>query len=224
MARILVFDVNETLLDLRALDPHFERIFGNKGLRQAWFSQFIQNALVATIAGPYLPFGKIGMGALEMIAARQGVKLAEEDKSSILTTMASLPPHAEVIEALALLKEAGATLVTLTNSTEQVVQKQVLHAGLQKYFTQTFSADTIQRLKPAPEPYHMVAQAMGVSIEETRLIAAHAWDIAGALRAGCTAAFVARPGMVLDPLSQQPDIIGSDIREVAEKILATDFA
>ncbi len=31
MPRICVFDVNETLLDLRALDPHFERTFGEEG-------------------------------------------------------------------------------------------------------------------------------------------------------------------------------------------------
>jgi 2-haloacid dehalogenase len=44
----------------------------------------------------------------------------------------------------------------------------------------------------------MAAERMGVTIGEIRMIAAHAWDIAGARRAGCAAAFVARPGMVLD--------------------------
>ena len=39
MARICVFNVNETLLELGALDPHFERIFGDGGVRRAWFGQ-----------------------------------------------------------------------------------------------------------------------------------------------------------------------------------------
>jgi 2-haloacid dehalogenase len=223
MVKILVFDVNETLLDLRALDPHFERVFGEGSIRQTWFNQFIQNALTATVAGPYQPFGKIGRGALEMVADRQGRLLSEEEKMSILNELTNLPPHAEVIEALTSLQNAGAKLVTLTNSTELVVQKQIANAGLQRYFERTFSADTVQRLKPAPDPYQLVAREMGVSIQETRLIAAHAWDIAGALQAGCTAAFVARPGMVLDPLYPKPDIIGADLKEIAEKILATDF-
>ena len=34
MTRACVFDVNETLLDLAALDPHFERVFGNAAVRQ----------------------------------------------------------------------------------------------------------------------------------------------------------------------------------------------
>jgi 2-haloacid dehalogenase len=58
---------------------------------------------------------------------------------------------------------------------------------------------------------------------EVRLIAAHAWDIAGALRAGCAAAFIARPGMVLDPLAPRPDIVGADLREVADQILAIEL-
>ena len=36
MARVCVFDVNETLLDLGALDPHFERIFGKPGSANFW--------------------------------------------------------------------------------------------------------------------------------------------------------------------------------------------
>jgi hypothetical protein len=57
---------------------------------------------------------------------------------------------------------------------------------------------------------------------EIRLIAAHAWDVAGALRAGCAAAFVARPGTVLDPLVERPDVVGSDLRAVADQILARE--
>jgi 2-haloacid dehalogenase len=55
-----------------------------------------------------------------------------------------------------------------------------------------------------------------------RLVAAHAWDIAGAQAAGCAAAFVARPGKVLSPLGERPDVIGADLREVAAQIVAIE--
>ena len=87
---------------------------------------------------------------------------------------------------------------------------------------QVLSADMVGRLKPGPEPYRMAAERMGVDIGGMRLIAAHAWDVAGALRAGCAAAFVARPGMVLDPLVERPDVIGADLGEVADQILALE--
>jgi 2-haloacid dehalogenase len=219
MARVCVFDVNETLLDLGALDPHFERAFGDAAVRRAWFSQLLQSAFLATITGAYSDFGTIGGAALEMVAEREGVDLSDEDKQEILGGMRELPPHPEVVESLALLRDAGLRLATLTNSTQQVAEAQMDNSGLRDYFEQILSADTVGRLKPAPEPYRMAAQSVGVEVERIRLVAAHAWDVAGALRAGCAAAFVARPGMVLDPLVERPDVVGADLRVVADRIL-----
>lgn len=54
---------------------------------------------------------------------------------------------------------------------------------------------------------------------DVRLVAAHSWDVSGALAAGARAAFVARPGMVLSPLGPQPDIVGADIADVVAQIL-----
>ncbi len=60
MGRVIVCDVIETMLDLRALDPHFERIFGDRAARQEWFQQMLQSAFVATITHVYADFGTIG--------------------------------------------------------------------------------------------------------------------------------------------------------------------
>jgi 2-haloacid dehalogenase len=46
--------------------------------------------------------------------------------------------------------------------------------------------------------------------------------ISFALRAGCAAAFVARPGKVLYPLGPKPDITGPDFRSVAKQIVAAE--
>ena len=224
MARICVFDVNETLLDLGALDVHFERAFGDPGVRRIWFSQLLQSALVATVTGAYSDFTEVGGAALEMVAEREGVDLSDEEKQQILGGMRELPPHPEVVESLSRLREAGLRLATLTNSTRQVAEGQMENSGLRNYFEQILSADDVRRLKPAPEPYRMTAESLGVEVEGIRLVAAHAWDVAGALRAGCAAAFVARPGMVLDPLVEPPDVVGADLREVAKRILEAEKA
>jgi 2-haloacid dehalogenase len=222
MARVCVFDVNETLLDLGALDPHFERVYGDAGVRRSWFLQLLQSALVATVTGVYSDFGTIGAAALEMVAEREGVYLSEEDKQEILGGMRELPPHPEVAKSLERLREAGLRTATLTNSTREVSEAQMENSGLRGYFEQILSADAVKRLKPAPEPYMMAAESLGVEIGQVRLVAAHSWDVAGALRAGCAAAFVARPGMVLDPLVERPDVVGVDLREVADRILEVE--
>jgi len=222
MPRVCVFDVNETLLDLRALDPAFAQLFGDAAVRREWFTQMIQSALVATVTGAYAPFGQIGDAALTMIAARRGVTLADDMRRQLLGGMRSLPPHPEVRPALERLRAAGLRLAALTNSTAEVAEAQLTNAGLAELFELRLSADAVRRLKPAPEAYQMAAEHLGVTLGEIRLVAAHAWDIAGALRAGCAAAFVARPGMVLDPLVPTPDVVGANLGEVAERILAAE--
>jgi 2-haloacid dehalogenase len=59
-------------------------------------------------------------------------------------------------------------------------------------------------------------------VGDLRLVAAHAWDVVGALQAGYVAAFVARPGKVLFPLGPMPDIVASDCEAVAQRIIERD--
>ena len=220
MAPAYVFDVNETLLDLAALDPYFERALGDPAAREAWFQQLIQSALVTIATGRYQQFGTIAKAALETTAALRGVTLGEADQQAIIQGMAQLPPHPEVPAALGHLHDRGLRLAALTNSTGQVAQAQLANAGLTELFEQILSADQAGRLKPAPEPYRMAADALGVPVGQLWLVAAHGWDVAGALAAGCRAAFVARPGRLPDPLASPPEVTGDDLEQVADQLLA----
>lgn len=222
MARVIVFDVNETLLDLAALDALFEAAFGRAGMRQRWSERLIASALVSTVIGTYHDFGALGRVALETLAVQEGVDLPDARRDTILGTVRRLPPHAEVPGALERLSGTGLRLAALTNSTGEVARAQLEHAGLARVFERILSADTVRRLKPAPEPYEMAARELGVPIDQVRLVAAHGWDVAGALAAGAAAAFVARPGRALEGLAPRPDIVGADLAEVTERILAVE--
>jgi 2-haloacid dehalogenase len=218
--RVCVFDVNETLLDLAALDPLFERAFGDASVRRLWFNQMLQSAFVSNITDAYVTFGEAAGAALRMTEERQGVEVSDGDRQEILGGLRDLPPHPEVPESLDRLRDAGFRLATLTNSTQEVAEAQIENAGLTDRFEQVLSADTAKRLKPAPAPYRMAARTLGIPDRELRLVAAHAWDVAGALRAGCAAAFVAR--QPFDPLVEEPDVVGADLSEVADGIIAAE--
>ena len=217
--RVLAFDVNETLLDLGALDPHFEAAFGDVSVRRQWFSQMLQLAFVGAITNHYVDFTSAQHGALAMLAEGQGVDLLAGAAEDIVGAMHTLPAHPEVDEALTRLREGGFTLAALTNSPLDVAHDQLHNAELHHHFDRVLSADQVKALKPRAEPYEFVADTYGVGPAEVRLVAAHGWDIAGALAAGCRAAFVARPGAALNPLADRPDVVGADLGEVADGIL-----
>ena len=219
MPRVIAFDVNETLLDLGPLDPLFERAFGNAALRAQWFAQMLQLSFVGGLTGRYVDFPSAQRAALTMLAKSTGTQLDREAGERIVDQMRRLPPHPDAGPALDRLRETGLTLAALTNSPLDVARDQLAHAELDERFDAILSADQVKALKPRPEPYHMVARAFETVPHDVRLVAAHAWDISGALAAGCAAAFVSRPGKVLSPLGDQPDISGGDLVEVAERII-----
>jgi 2-haloacid dehalogenase len=146
-----------------------------------------------------------------------------EEKNMILGTLRKLRPFPEVYQSLQRLRDAGLRLATLTNSTAQAAEAQLAFAGLREHFEQVISADEIKCFKPAPEVYHLAAKRLSVEPGQVRLVAAHDWDVTGALQAGCAAAFVTRPGQVMNPFGPQPDVRGADLGEVAEKILAVEL-
>jgi 2-haloacid dehalogenase len=224
MARVIVCDVNETLLDVAALAPRFERTFGEGRVLQEWFNTVLLYSEVATLAGPYSDFGTIAGAALDMVAEARGASISTADRGQIFHGMLSLPAHQDVRDGLQIMRDAGLRLVTLTNSAPTAVQQQLRNAELSSFFERSFSVDAVRRFKPAPEAYGSVAQALNIPIGQLRLVAAHAWDVVGALRAGCAAAFVARPGKVLYPLGPTPDIIGPDFKQVAQRIVDAESA
>lgn len=222
MPRVCVFDVNETLLNLSGLDPLFVDVFGDASVRREWFTQVIQSALTTVAVGDYADFGQVGAAALQMVAARRGVELVDSDQQRILGGMRKLDPHVDVLESLDLLRSSGLRLAALTNSPSATADAQLSYANIRDYFEQVLSADSVQRLKPAPEVYRMAAEKLGVGIGDIRLIACHAWDVSGALHAGCAAAFVFREGMVYDPLAPRPDVVGMDLHDAAYRILEAE--
>jgi 2-haloacid dehalogenase len=223
MPRVCVFDLQETLLDLRGLDGQFGRSFTDAAaVRRRWFAQIVQSASVCIITNHYTDFTRVAEAALEIVAAQEDVNLSRADRHELLGQLRGLPPHADVRGALERLRAGGLRMAVLTNATAALAQTQLAHAGLRDYFEQVLSADAVQRLKPAPEPYHMAAQQLGVAIGELRMISAHAWDIAGALHAGCAAAFVQRPGLPFDPLVPPPDVVGEGLTDVVERLIEAE--
>jgi len=145
---LIVFDVNETLLDLETMEPTFQRIFGDKSAMRLWFANFIMYSAALTVAGCYVPFTDIGSAVMKMLADTRGIKIDDKDKKELTEKFSTMPPHREVPAALRKLRNAGFRLFTLTDNLLEVQTRQLEHGGIVDLFERRFSADTVMLLLP----------------------------------------------------------------------------
>ncbi len=204
---LYVFDINETLLDLAALDE----VFGSSDLRTTWFTLVIRTSHVSAATGDYRDFAEIGA------AAGRYLGVGEEVMQRVAETMRGLPPHPDVRPGLQRLREGGHRLVALGNSPRRVLEPQLDHSGLTPLLHATYSVEQGGQLKPNPVAYRVVLDAEGVAPGDATMVAAHDWDIAGAVAVGMRTALVARGGQRPLPLQPEPDLSVLDLAELAAR-------
>jgi 2-haloacid dehalogenase len=71
---VLVFDVNETLIDIEALAPLFEQILGDRLATREWFGQLVMYSMTTALSGCYVDFFTLGQGVLQMLGEIHGTQ------------------------------------------------------------------------------------------------------------------------------------------------------
>src|ERR1700754_3759346 len=216
---LIVFDVNETLLDLQTMEPTFERIFGEKSAMRLWFADLILYSAALTVAGCYVPFTDIGSAVMKMLADTRGIEIDDQDKRELTEKFSTMPPHPEVRAALGKLRKAGFRLFTLTDNLLEVQTRQLQHGGIVDLFERRFSADGVKHHKPSREAYAYVARELGARPSDFCLIACHTWDTLGAVAAGWEAALIKRPGNDVLGVGPQPQVVGNNLDDVADQLI-----
>ncbi len=102
----------------------------------------------------------------------------------------------------------------------EVQTRQLKHAGIADFFECRFSADGVKHHKPSPQAYAYVERELGVQPSQLCLIACHTWDTLGAVAAGWKAALIKRPGNDVLGVGPQPQIIGANLDDVADQLIA----
>jgi 2-haloacid dehalogenase len=217
---VIVFDVNETLMNLDGIRPTFDRIFNDPDAMRLWFANLITYSEALTLSGVYVPFTDIGGAVLRMLAATRDVRITDADAADLTERFATMPPHPEVPAALRRLRDHGFRLFTLTDNTLEIAGRQLEHAGVIDVFERRFSVDeTVKRHKPAQEAYHSVATALRLDPADICLVACHVWDTIGAQSAGWQAGLILREGNAPLDVGPQPDYIGKDLNAIADQLI-----
>lgn len=218
----ILFDINETILDLTSLKPKFKAAFGEEAITATWFSMLLHTSTVCVLTNIKTDFATLAGAMLDTIAARLGVELSDVLRDEILGGFASLPPHADVKPALSRLRSAGYRTVAFTNSSFKLVASQIDNAGLTEYYDEIVSVEKTGSFKPDIKVYEFVAKYLSRPIGELRLVATHDWDTHGALAAGMLAAYIDRSGAPYHPLYYRPDVYATTMGDVVEQIIRRD--
>jgi 2-haloalkanoic acid dehalogenase type II len=136
---VLVFDVNETLIDVESMNPLFVRLFDDKRVLREWFGHLVTYSMTVTLSGLYEPYFSLGRGLLKMVGDIHDVEVGEADLDELEAGMRGMPAHPDAEEGLTLLKDAGFRMVTLTNSPHVAgAPSPLARAGLDAYFATTW--------------------------------------------------------------------------------------
>ena len=222
---IVVFDVNETLLDVSVLAPVFVRIFGTADMLRTWFDQVILYCEALTLSDGYADSGTVGLAVLRMLAEARGRSVEPADIEALKRLSSAMPTYADTPNALADLRKAGFRLFTLSNNPSAGVDVQLTHAGIRAYFAALHSIDDgVRRYKPARESYTALANTLGVAPSDLWLVSCHAFDTLGAAAAGYRTALVLRPENAPVALGRAPDVVAGDLGSVAHRIILAGAA
>jgi len=195
----VVFDAMGTLFDLA---PLRERLGAHA--TEAWFERILHSAAALTMLGDFVPFKELARTTLATTAAKLELDVDQDD---VLAQLQRLPPMPDTRAAL----ERADRAFVLTNGGREGGEALLKNAGLDGLVERVFGVDEVQAYKPDPRPYRLVLEELG----EATLVAAHAWDVVGAVRAGMSGVWVNRDERVwpfpdeVAPHATAPGLLGA---------------
>lgn len=216
--KLLVFDVNETLLDLKKVKNALQKQFDDTTAFNLWFNTLLQYSMVESITDHYHSFAEIGKATLKMTAATLNKNISQQEIDDILALITKLPPHPDVKTALLKLKSLDYRMIALTNGSSKALKAQMEFAGIGHCFEALFSVEELKTYKPQPATYQYVLNEMKIEPKDAMMIAAHPWDLAGAKKAGMQTAFIERNSQIYYPLMEEADVMIKDMNLLVQEL------
>ncbi|MHA7207757.1 haloacid dehalogenase type II [Arthrobacter sp. MDT1-65] len=218
---VIVFDVNETLSDLKGLGEAFQAAGLPPSLIHPWFAGLLRDGFALTAAGSNPEFADLATDSLHrLLTEALGPGDHRERVRSIMGVFVSLPLHADVGPGIAALSGI-APLVTLSNGAAAVAESLTERGGVKDRFVRFLSVQDAPRWKPAREAYEYAATETGHDADQLLLVAVHPWDIHGAHTAGLRTAWINRTGGTYPAYFAAPDLEADDLEALAIRLASS---
>ncbi len=218
MIKAVFFDMNETMLNLNLLQKSFSKYFDHDYIMKYWFVKLLHSSTVMGIMGEYENFGKLSEVTLESVFKETGKEWSEDAKKDILGAFKSLSAYEDVPKALSYLKKKNIKVIAVSNSSLEMMKEQLKNGGIESYFDDCYSVDSVEKYKPFKNIYEYVINQTNINAEEAAMVACHDWDLFGAKKAGLTTCYIQRKMDLYNPYFEKPDYQGDDMLELMQQL------
>ncbi len=215
--QVVLFDVFETMLRVDALGDRFVDVGRPAHEWELFFTRTLRDGMALTLAGDAPPFGKVARAALRTTT---GDTLSEEALDHVLAGFTQLPPHRDVEPALAALARAKVPAFAFTHGDPRTASDALDRAGLRSYLRGVHSAEAIGAFKPPPRVYEWVCEQVDTAPDRVALVAAHSWDVHGAVRAGLVGALATRLEGRVPDVVERPHVAAERVDTLVDRLLA----
>lgn len=215
--RVVLFDVFETVLRVEELQTRFVDVGRPAHEWELFFTRTLRDGMALTLAGSAPPFADVARAALRTTTRH---KLSEEALDHVLDGFRHLSPHPDVEPALIALAQARIPAYAFTHGTADVACGALDRAGLRTYLRGVYSSEEIGAFKPPAKVYQWVCQQVEMSSERVALVAAHSWDVHGAMRAGLVGGLATRLEGAVPDVIARPHVTAQRLDDVVAGLLA----
>ncbi|HET6588421.1 MAG TPA: haloacid dehalogenase type II [Oleiagrimonas sp.] len=210
----VAFDVLGTLFSLDTLRSPLAAMGLPPTALETWFALTLRDAFALEVTEVFKPFREIASGTLQGLLAKHGLPTDKNKVEQILDCMTELAPREDAKAAFTRLREAGISILALTNGSPESTRKLLQRAQLESMVERVITIDEVCHWKPHRAVYLHAAKVLDVDPEAMVLVSAHPWDIHGAAHAGLRTAFVA-PARPFPSAMLQPDLQADTLTDIA---------
>lgn len=221
MSIALAFDIYGTLIDPHGVVTELQQQIGDDAAEfsRVWREKQLEYTWRRSLMLRYENFGVCTRQALDYADQFMQTGLDESVKETLMQAYRVLPAYDDVPDSLELLKNEGHRLYPFSNGTADMVSAVLEHAGIDHFFEDVISVDSLQTFKPSPEVYRHVIQISDVAPENCWLVSSNGFDVSGAVSAGMKAAWLKRfDGIVFDPWEFEPTTVIRSLDELPAKV------
>ncbi len=213
----LALDVYGTLVDTGGQVERLRSLVGDRApaFSDAWRQVQLEYTFRRALMREWVDFGVCTAQALDAVAQRFSVTLADDDRQALLDGYRRLPAYDDALLALERLRDSGVRCVAFTNGVEVSARDLLDHAGLLPLLDDVVTVEPVRSFKPDPAVYAHLLASLDLPAPRVALVSGNSFDVIGAKHSGLAAVWVRRsPGAALDPWGVAPDRTVSTLTEL----------